>query len=149
SLRRRRGCRTASASGGRPRWSSSPTASSSATASYAGTASGLEVHREDLIGPEGTREALDLVLHVGVHEPLEVTHERLGAAVELLLEAIDELLLEDPAADPGAVGAAERHLPVLGAGLGPLHGVHQVRRAARADVEPLDPIAGRSGLRRD
>ena len=52
-------------------------------------------------------EAIDLLLHVGVHQALEIADERLGAAVELLVEALDELLLEDAGAVPLAVGAAQ------------------------------------------
>ena len=40
-------------------------------------------------------EALDLVLHVGVREAREVLDQALGAAVELLVEAIDDGLVED------------------------------------------------------
>ena len=59
---------------------------------------GLEVLGDDVAGLERGDEALDLLLHVGVHQALEVADERLGAAVELLVEALDELLLEDAGA---------------------------------------------------
>src|SRR3954468_2553162 len=85
----------------------------------------LEVLGDDVILGQRRGEALDLVLHVGVRQALEVAHQRLGAAVELLVEALDELLLEDAAADPLAVRAAQRDLPVDRAGLLPLGRVDQ------------------------
>src|SRR6188508_1530286 len=83
---------------------------------------GLEVVGEDVISVERGDEALDLILHVGVHHPLEVAHESLGAAVEHLVEALDDGLLEDAGAAPLAVGAAQRDLPMGRAGLVPLDG---------------------------
>src|SRR3954453_13470583 len=59
------------------------------TRSPTGTPDGsLEVHREDVVRLERRGEALDLVLHVGAREALEVADERLGAVVELLVEAV-------------------------------------------------------------
>ena len=52
-------------------------------------------------------EALDLLLHVGLREALEVADERLGAAVELLVEAVDRLLVVEADRAPLAVGAAQ------------------------------------------
>src|SRR4051794_3427377 len=101
------GPRTAADGGGTPGWEA------------------LEVLGEDQVALECVDEAIDLVLHVRVHEALEITHERLGAAIELLVEALDELLLEDAAAVPLAVGAAQRDLPVRRTGLVPLDGVDQ------------------------
>ena len=83
-----------------------------------------------MISVERGDEALDLILHVGVHHPLEVADERLGTAVEDLVEALDDGLLEDAGAGPLAVGAAQRDLPMGRAGLVPLDGVDQVRAAA-------------------
>ena len=66
-----------------------------------------------------------------VHQALEVADERLGAAVELLVEALDDVLLEDAGAAPLAVRAAQRDLPVRGAGLLPLDRVDEVGAAGR------------------
>jgi len=40
------------------------------------------------------REAVELLFHVGVGEPLEIEDERLRAAIELLVKAIDCFLVE-------------------------------------------------------
>src|SRR3954469_5395271 len=53
----------------------------------------LEVLGDDVAGVEGEDETLDLVLHVGLHQVLQVPHESLGTAVELLVEALDDVLL--------------------------------------------------------
>ena len=93
------------------------------------------------------------ILHVGVHHALEVADERLGAAVELLVEAVDDLLLEDAGAGPLAVGAAQRDLPVGRAGLVPVDGLDELGAAAAADVrssparELESPAAGDVGGR--
>src|SRR3954449_4476919 len=100
----------------------------------------LEVLGDDVIGVQRGGEALDLVLHVGVREALEVADQRLGAAVELLVEALDELLLEDPGAGPLAVGAAQGDLPVRRAGLVPLRRVDEVGVAGAADVKIVDRL---------
>ena len=92
---------------------------------------------------ERVDEALDLVLHVRRHEALEVADEGLGAAVELLVEALDGVLLVDAGAGPLAVGAAQRDLPVRRAGLVPLDGVDQLGVARAADVQVA--VLGRSG----
>ena len=70
-----------------------------------------------------------------MHEPLEVADERLGAAVELLVEALDDVLLEDAGAGPLAVGAAKGDFPVRRARLLPLDGVDELGVAVRADVQ--------------
>src|SRR5689334_6504502 len=103
---------------------------------------GLEVLGEDQVVIERLDEAVDLLLHVRVHQSLEIAHERLRAAVELLVEALDELLLEDAGAAPLAVGAAQRDLPVRRAGLLPLRRVDEVGVARAADVEILDGLLG-------
>ena len=95
----------------------------------------LEVVGEDVISVERGDEALDLILHVGVHHPLEVADERLGAAVEHLVEPLDDGLLEDAGAGPLAVGAAQRDLPMGRAGLVPLDGVDQVRATGAAEMK--------------
>src|SRR5690349_9334625 len=111
---------------------------------------GLEVLGEDQVVIERLHEAVDLLLHVGVHQALEVADERLGAPVELLVEALDELLLEDAGAGPLAIGAAQGDLPVRGPGLLPLRRVDEVGVAAAAEVEVDDPlVVGRSRRRRD
>ena len=119
-------------------------------------AEALEVVGEDVISVERGDEALDLILHVGVHHPLEVADERLGAAVEHLVEALDDGLLEDAGAGPLAVGAAQRDLPMGRAGLVPLDGVDQVRAAGAAQVQVVAGLGvgssrrprGRRGARR-
>src|SRR3954452_14630269 len=93
----------------------------------AGAASlGLEVLRNDVAGLEGGDETLDLLLHVGLHQVLQVAHERLGAAVEVLVEALDDVLLEDAGAAPLAVRTAQRHLPVGVTGLFPVDRVDEL-----------------------
>src|SRR3954452_3889393 len=89
----------------------------------------LEVLGDDVALVERGGEALDLVLHVGVRQALEVADQGLGPAVELLVEALDELLLEDAGARPLAVGAAQADLPVRRPGLLPLGGVDEGRGA--------------------
>src|SRR4051794_21600848 len=103
-----------------------------------------EVHGEDAVRVQRGREAVELLLHVGVREALEVADQRLGAGVELLLEALDELLLEHAAAVPLAVGAAQPHLPVLEPRLLPLEREHARAGAARADVQAVADL-GRGG----
>src|SRR3954453_16694783 len=105
----------------------------------------LEVLGDDVIGVQRGGEALDLVLHVGVRQALEVPDQRRGAAVELLVEALDELLVEDAGAGPLAVGAAQRDLPRGRAGLLPLGRVAQAGGARATDVE----VAGRVVVRVD
>jgi hypothetical protein len=98
-----------------------------------------------VVAVERLDEALDLVLHVGRHQPLEVTDERLGPAIELLVEALDEILLEDAGAGPLAVGAPQRDLPVRRTGLVPLGRVDQVGVARAADVKVGGRRRGRRG----
>ena len=45
-------------------------------------------------------EALDLLFHVGVDQALEVVDQAVGAAVELLVEALDGVLVEDVGVAP-------------------------------------------------
>src|SRR6476659_6963619 len=106
---------------------------------------GLEVLGEDQVVIERLDEAIDLLLHVGVHQSLEIADERLGAAIELLVEALDELLLEDPAAVPLTVGAAQGDLPVHRARLVPFRGVDEVGVAGRAHVQVLNRLVDRLG----
>src|SRR3954447_285011 len=104
------------------------------TASWTATAE-LEVHRPNEVRGERGGEALDLVLHVGVREAGEVLDEALGAAVELLVEAVDDGLVEDPQVRPLAVRAAQEHFPLGRGRLLPLHRVHQGALALGALVE--------------
>ncbi|TMK98623.1 MAG: hypothetical protein E6G41_17980 [Actinobacteria bacterium] len=90
-------------------------------------------------------EAIDLLFHVRVHQALEIAHERLGAAVELLVEALDEVLLVDAGADPLAVGAAQRDLPMGRAVLLPLDGVDQIALAGPTQVQV---VGNRAALNR-
>src|SRR4051794_33187968 len=106
---------------------------------------GLEVLGDDVAGLEGGDEPVDLVLHVGLHQVLEVAHERLGAAVELLVEALDDVLLEHAGPAPLAVRAAQRDLPVGVAGLVPIDGVDELALVAAADVEVLGRVGGGRG----
>src|SRR3954451_9764855 len=85
---RRRTSRRCPTGSGR-RWSSWPTRWSTATPRP------LEVHRPDGVGIELAAEALDLLLHVGLREALEVADEPLRAAVALLVEAVDAVLVVD------------------------------------------------------
>src|SRR4051794_11502814 len=105
----------------------------------------LEVLRDDVAGLEGGDEALDLLLHVGLHQALEIADQGLRAAVELLVEALDDVLLEHARAAPLAVGAAQRDLPVGVAGLVPVDGVDQLGVARLADVEIRDRLRRRAG----
>src|SRR3954453_2735203 len=104
----------------------------------AGAASlGLEVLGNDVAGLEGGDETLDLLLHVGLHQVLQVAHERLGAAIELLVEALDDVLLEHTGPGPLAVRAAEDDLPMGVTRLLPVHGVDELGVAGPADVQVL------------
>jgi hypothetical protein len=69
--------------------------------------------------------------------------------VELLVEAVDGLLVEQADGEPLAVGAAQLDLPLRLGGLFPLDGIHEVLVALRADVE-VGVLArdARGGLRR-
>src|SRR3954447_5057788 len=106
---------------------------------------GLEVLGDDVAGLEGGDETLDLVLHVGLHQVLQVAHERLGAAVELLVEALDDVLLEDAGAGPLAVRAAQHDFPVRVAGLFPIDGVDELALARAAHVQVLGRLGRRAG----
>src|SRR4051795_6854456 len=106
---------------------------------------GLEVLGDDVAGLEGGDETLDLVLHVGLHQVLQVAHERLGATVELLVEALDDVLLEDAGAGPLAVRAAQRDLPVRVTGLFPVDGVDELGLARATHVQVLDRLGRRKG----
>ena len=85
-----------------------------------------------MAGLEGVDETLDLVLHIGLHHALEVAHQGLGATVELLVEALDAVLLEDAGAGPLAVRAAQLDLPVRLADLFPVDRVDELGRARGA-----------------
>ena len=128
--------------GSAPRWSWWPTRSPTATPS----GDGSEVHRPDGVGGQRAREALDLLLHVGPGQALEVAHERLGAAVELLVEAVDRVLVVEADRVPLAVGAAELDLPVRRRGLLPLDGIDEGLVALGAEVE-VERLAARRGRR--
>src|SRR3954451_18507687 len=105
----------------------------------------LEVVGDDVAGLERRDEPLDLVLHVGLHHALEVAHQRLGAAVELLVEALDDVLVEDTAPVPLAVGAAQRDLPLRLADLLPVHRVDELGVAGPAHVQVLGRLGGGGG----
>ena len=62
---------------------------------------------------QGADEALDLLFHVRPRQQAKVVEQLLRAAVELVVEAIDERLAEDPPTGPRAVGAVEVDAPVL------------------------------------
>ena len=110
-------------------WSWSPRASSSAIPRR------LEVLGKDLVRLEGGREAVDLVLHVGADQDVEIVEHRLGAAVERLVQAVDDLLAVAAAAVPLAFGAAEGDMPLALARRRPVGGVDEVRVAGGADVQ--------------
>src|SRR3954452_19189961 len=97
-----------------------------------------EVFGEAGVAGQRAAEAIDLVLHVGAREALEVPDEGFGAPVELLVEAVDGVLREDAARVPLAVGAAQRDLPVGVARLLPLDRVHELLLAVWADMQVLD-----------
>ena len=72
--------------------------------------SGLKVHGQDRVDFQRGGEPLDLLGHVRRHEALVVARERVGAALELVVEAVAVVLAEDALLGPLAVGAAERDL---------------------------------------
>src|SRR3954453_14711009 len=113
----------------------------------ADTGAALEVHRPDGVGLERRGQAVDLLLHVGLDQTLEVLEDVLGAAVELEVEAVDGRLVEDVHLAPLAVRAAQEDLPVRGRGLLPLDRVDQVAIALRAEVQIADLGGGGSGGR--
>ena len=89
-------------------------------------ACGLEVLGEDQVRVERGDEALDLLLHVRAREQAEVVEQRLGAAVERLVEAVDDLLAVDAGGGPVAVGAVQVDAP---SGCGPRAPSRRDRRA--------------------
>ena len=80
---------------------------------------GLEVLGQDVPGGDRADEALDVLFHVGAGELAQVGDERLGAAVQLVVEALDRVFLEDVRDRPLAVRAAQADLPAGAAGLVP------------------------------
>ncbi len=104
--------------------------------------SSLEVHRQDRVGLEGRGEAGDRVLHVGLGQAAQVGHELLGAEIELLLEGLDLRLVEDPVRHRLALGAAQRELPVVVAGLLPVRRVDERRLAAATGPDRGDRRLG-------
>ena len=151
----------------RGRWRSSPRRRPTCRRCRSASARALELVADGVVGPatptaarspsgrmssavERGDEALDLVLHVGPHEALEVADERLGAAVELLVEALDASWSKTPVA-PLAVGAAQGDLPVRRRGLLPLDRVDQVAsrtRGRRAGPRRRSGGVGAGGARR-
>ena len=96
----------------------------------------LEVFGEDRVGAEGGDEALDLVLHVRLGQPLEVAHERLGAAVELVVEAVDGRPgRRCRARSTRSWGSAGGPPSASGRALRPLHRVDELALAVGADVQ--------------
>src|SRR5439155_7251334 len=70
-----------------------------------------------------------------------------GAAVELLVEALDDRLIVDAGPGPLAVGAAQRYRPVGRAVLLPLHRVDEVGAAAAAQVQVAVLVVVQRGRR--
>src|SRR5262249_2910868 len=72
----------------------------------------------------------------------EVIEDLLHPVVELEIEAVDDLLVVDPARDPLALRAAEVDGPLVAAGRSPIGRVDEPRLAFGADVELGDGAAG-------
>src|SRR5262245_3430272 len=112
---------------------SSPSGASSSSWSLRASSSDiprcLEVLGEDLVRLEGGGEALDLLLHVGANQDVEIVEHRLRAAVERLVQAVDDLLLIAAAAVPLALRAAEGDVPLALTRRRPIGGVDEVRVA--------------------
>src|SRR4051794_28218011 len=125
--------------------SSSRTASSSATRSAPGRRE-LEVLGEDLVAVQGGDEAVDLVLHVGADQDVEVLEHGLRAAIESLVEPVDHVLAIAPATVPLALGAPKRHVPLPVAGGGPIRGINQVGTALGTDMKVASAAARRGRL---
>ena len=90
-------------------------------------AGGREVLGEDVVAVEGVDEAVHLVGHVGLGQPLEVVEHVGEALVEVLLKRLDLLLGVDAFVLPPAVRAAQHQVPALALGLGPGDRLNQVR----------------------
>jgi hypothetical protein len=61
--------------------------------------------------------------------------ERVGPAVELVVEGVGQALGEHALAPPLTIGAAAVDQPVVGTALGPGLGMDELRGTVRADVE--------------
>jgi hypothetical protein len=84
---------------------------------------------------KGGDEAVHLVGHVGLGEPLEVVEHVGETVVEVLLERLDLLLGEDAFVLPPAVRAAQHQVPALSLGLRPSDRLDQVGIARGAEVQ--------------
>src|SRR6185369_1117008 len=102
----------------------------------------LEVHRVDRVGLQGRNEAIHVLSHVRASETAEVGCELFHAAVQLLVELIEDVLIEDAAAGPVAVRAVEVDVPLVGSLLFPVGRVDELRVAVVADVEALSGSGG-------
>jgi hypothetical protein len=80
-------------------------------------------------------EAVDLLFHVGVDEPLEIVDELIGSAVEFFVEALDGLLVEHVGLGPLTVGAAKGYFPAGLVCLAPVDRVREARVTGRTDVK--------------
>ncbi len=103
----------------------------------------LEVFGQDRVGVQRGGEAVGLGLHVRLHQAAEVLDERLGAEVELLVEAVDGGLVVRADLRPLAVRATQLDCPVRRGGFLPVDRVHEVAVALGADVELVERLAGR------
>src|SRR4051794_15350571 len=129
-------------------WSSSPTESSSAIRS-ARVDLRLEVLGKDLVAVQRGDEAIDLVLHVGPDQNVQVVEHRLGAVIEGLVEPIDGVLVVATAAVPLALGTPQRDVPLALACGCPIGGIDEVRAALGTDVKftPAPPLRRRPDAR--
>src|SRR5215211_43083 len=95
----------------------------------------LEVLGEDVVRPQRVDESLDLILHVRAGQAGQILNEHVGAAVELDVEPVDDLLGVDAVVAPFAVGAPKFHGPVALVRGSPLERIHEIRPAGLADVQ--------------
>src|SRR5215218_7282142 len=96
---------------------------------------GLEVLGEDVVRVQRVDESLDLILHVRASQAGQILDEHVGAAVELDVEPVDDLLGVAAVVAPFAVGAPKCHGPVALVRGSPLERIHEIRPAGLADVQ--------------
>jgi len=96
----------------------------------------------DRVGLQGRDEAIHVLSHVRASETAEVGCELFHAAVQFLVELIEDVLVEDAAAGPVAVRAVEVDVPLVGALLFPVGRVDELRVAVESDVKALSGSGG-------
>src|SRR5436305_9445578 len=98
-------------------------------------AGGLEILRQDHVGLERREEAIDLLGHVGLRQPLQVGQHVCQSVVKALLKLLDRHLVVDPFGAPLAVGTPQEKLPMTIGCLAPADRLDKVAMALGAAVQ--------------